>query len=449
MIGMGKWVRFKHCGDLSAHRAIQNKTSINSTKIRNLGMTISLALSCILLFSQKAIGQNGTWTTKAPMPEGRAFAASAVVGGRLYVMGGASAAGTRNVPEIYDSLSDSWSFGAPAPISRAAMAAGVVGTRIYVAGGWIQSDSNDPTGALETYDPATDSWTSGAAMLVARGAAASAAIGGELYVAGGFARGTVYPTLEIYDPASGSWSLGAPLPVAVESAGGAVVGGKFYVVGGLTSFASGGASDALQIYDPVTGIWTLGAPMPTPRSGLVAGVLDGKIVAVGGHNGMGGPPSEQYQSAVEIYNPTANSWSSGTPMIVADYLAAGGVVNSQLLVAGGNEASGSSAFVGHTLQAFTICSCCPGPQGPAGPKGDTGAPGPQGPAGAVGPQGPQGTPGATGPQGPPGPAFSGMILRVAHGSPPPSGFTFLGTSVDGYKTPSGNNVVISVDVYKK
>jgi hypothetical protein len=42
-----------------------------------------------------------------------------------------------------------------------------------------------------------------------------------------------------------------------------------------------------------------------------------------------------------------------------------------------------------------------------------------------------------------------MILRLAHGSPSPSGFTFLGTSVDGYRSPSGSNVVISVDVYKK
>jgi hypothetical protein len=42
-----------------------------------------------------------------------------------------------------------------------------------------------------------------------------------------------------------------------------------------------------------------------------------------------------------------------------------------------------------------------------------------------------------------------MILRLAQGSPPPSDFTFLGTSVDAYRTPSGSNVVISIDVYKK
>jgi len=42
-----------------------------------------------------------------------------------------------------------------------------------------------------------------------------------------------------------------------------------------------------------------------------------------------------------------------------------------------------------------------------------------------------------------------MILHLAHGSPPPTGFTFLGTSVDAYRTSSGNNVTISIDVYKK
>src|SRR2546422_796990 len=104
LFGTGKWIRFKHCGDLSARGASQYKTSMNTTKIRNLGMTISLALSCILLLSQKAFAQNGTWTSKAPMPEGRAFAASAVVGGRLYALLRRSAPGKRNDQSLNDEL---------------------------------------------------------------------------------------------------------------------------------------------------------------------------------------------------------------------------------------------------------------------------------------------------------------------------------------------------------
>src|SRR5207302_8437754 len=82
MFGMGTRVRFKHCGEVSAHRASQNKTSMNTTKIRNLGMTISLALSFILVGTiPNAFGASGRlvswgldkWGQVSSTPTGAGF----------------------------------------------------------------------------------------------------------------------------------------------------------------------------------------------------------------------------------------------------------------------------------------------------------------------------------------------------------------------------------------
>ena len=62
--------------------------------------------------------------------------------------------------------------------------------------------------------------------------------------------------------------------------------------------------------------------------------------------------------------------------------------------------------------------CCPGPQGPQGPRGCPGPMGPQGipgPTGLMGPQGVQGETGATGPEGPQGdtgPTGAAATIRI-------------------------------------
>ncbi len=130
----------------------------------------------------------------------------------------------------------------------------------------------------------------------------------------------------------------------------------------------------------------------------------------------------------------------------------------------------------------------PGPQGPAGPQGSEGATGPAGPEGAAGPQGPEGPIGPQGPAGPPGPAgpqgvsgqpglpgpqgpsgpqgpagpqgeqgpigpqgaglFSGALVMVATGAPPPEGYQFVGTFTLA-PTVGPRSAGIDVDVYRQ
>ncbi len=273
--------------------------------------------------------QVGIWTAKSPMPEPRSASAAAVVNGKMYVMGGNNAAGTRTQPEIYDPLTDSWSFGSPDPIARCEMAVGVLSNKVYVAGGWVYSDSNESTDALEIYDPATDSWTTGASMPFANGSMASAVIGGKLYVAGGqIGNWAQFSNLEIYDPLTDTWSAGASLPMAV---GGGPVGvalnGKFYVVGGDNySNSTGTATDlaAMEIYDPVSNTWTTGARLPMPCGFPAVGLIDQHLIVIRGNSS-----SNPYVSNVDIYDPVSNSWTTGTPAPQACFLPAACVMGMQ------------------------------------------------------------------------------------------------------------------------
>ena len=306
-------------------------------------MTATVVSGLLFCSTGDVLAQSGVWTTNSPMLQPRIYAAAAVVGGRMIVLGGNLLGFVAVSPQLYDPLTDTWVFGASASIQRSEVAAGMLNNKVYVAGGWIRSDSGLATGALEIYDPATDSWTNGASMSILRGVTASAAMGGKLYVAGGYGSSHTLPNLEIYNPVSGTWSAGAPLPFAVAMSGGAAIAGKFYVVGGYNTAGSLFITGALQIYDPATDSWTSGVPMPTPRYGAAVGVIDGKLIVVGGYNG-------NCVSTVEIYDPVLDSWTTGAPLPEARTWTVAGVLGSQMFVAGGNDSSGAASG---TLQVYT------------------------------------------------------------------------------------------------
>ncbi|MBI4660184.1 MAG: hypothetical protein HY735_15195 [Verrucomicrobia bacterium] len=79
------------------------------------------------------------WTLKAPMPSARTQGGGAVVNGRFYVIGGfqpgAVGGGDRASVFEYDPGSDSWLTKTSMPTWRGESAVGVIGGKIYVAGG--------------------------------------------------------------------------------------------------------------------------------------------------------------------------------------------------------------------------------------------------------------------------------------------------------------------------
>ena len=217
-----------------------------------------------------------TWKALAPVPSKRGAAAAAVVGGKIYVIGGASmhpgsketavhpARPHRSVDtnEVYDPATNTWETRQTMPTARNHPFIGVVNNKIYVIGGrvgaaFITRASN--TGIVEEYDPATDQWGAlKASMLNPRSAGVSGTYKGKIYTAGGEERSAgpwqrTFRAVEAYDPATNRWSILPDMTFPRHGLAGDILNGKFHMVSG--DAASGGApgthidSDVHEVLD--------------------------------------------------------------------------------------------------------------------------------------------------------------------------------------------------------
>jgi N-acetylneuraminic acid mutarotase len=89
--------------------------------------------------SVEELTPGGTWVAKAPMPTGRSGIACGVIGDRIIAVGGegnaATATGVFAEAEAYRPSTDTWESLAPMPSPRHGMGAAVVGGSLYIPGG--------------------------------------------------------------------------------------------------------------------------------------------------------------------------------------------------------------------------------------------------------------------------------------------------------------------------
>ena len=120
--------------------------------------------------------QKSTWiTTGGKLNIPRSEITSAVLNGKIYVIGGLNAAG-KNIAsvEVYDLGTDKWSNTtiAPLPETRDHAAAAAYNGKLYVVGGY--DNMRNPSNKLFIYDLATNKWQEGKPMPTARGALTAA-----------------------------------------------------------------------------------------------------------------------------------------------------------------------------------------------------------------------------------------------------------------------------------
>jgi N-acetylneuraminic acid mutarotase len=252
------------------------------------------------------------WTKKQPMPRPAHHAALAAVNGKIYVMGGFVVPKDTAIPVggawepidnawEYDPAADSWKSLAPLPGKRGAALAAEVGGKIYLIGGATTADGSKdpfftffgPSKVLSTndvYDPATNKWASRTPMSVARNHAFGAAVNGKIYAIGGrtghafILSATNTDVVEEYNPISNSWS--APkerMPTARSGGAWGTDGRRIYVAGGeVTTTELVGAFRAIEAYDTVTNSWITLPPMPMPRHGVAGAVIGNRFHLVSG-----------------------------------------------------------------------------------------------------------------------------------------------------------------------
>lgn len=239
-----------------------------------------------------------TWKPRADMPTPRAWVTANVLKNKCYVIGGSSSGGPHEPPglrivEVYDPNNNTWRRSAPLPEPRVSAGSAVVDGRIYVMGGQARSWWDvAPIASVAIYNPKTNAWSKGAGMLTPRAGMGVAAVDGLIYAVGGnnYALGfSSSKIVERYDPAKDQWTRVADLPEAREFMAAVAQNGKLYAVGGLAHGGAGfdnddPASTKVFRYDPQTDQWIRRAQMSVARYFPAIASLDGQLYVVGGRN---------------------------------------------------------------------------------------------------------------------------------------------------------------------
>jgi N-acetylneuraminic acid mutarotase len=193
------------------------------------------------------------WSAGPPLPGPVAGGTLALVARTLHYVGGFAPDRDTVVPthwalDVDAALAEGahahWSSRAPLHVARGHLASAVVGGRLFAIGGQVRHDT-DPVDLadVEVYEPADDAWTTLASLPTPRShfEAATFVDHGRIVVVGGrnnttslFIKGAGLADVLVYDPSSNHWTTRPGLPVGIESPVALPVGGTLVVTAGAT-----------------------------------------------------------------------------------------------------------------------------------------------------------------------------------------------------------------------
>ena len=265
---------------------------------------------------------------------------------------------------IGDADANEWRVISELRTQRAAFATAVVEGKIYLIGGTLFEHARGverpelgpgiwrgPFGMslVEVYDPETNTWQRLTDMPTVRSGAKAAVVAGKIYVlAGDVGKDNRHVNLktlkvvEMYDPETDTWVRKQDMSRRRMAFGIGVVAGKLYAIGGNVHVGDKkpeepGRVDLVEVYDPATDTWSKRADMPTRRDGVKAAVIRDTIYAIGGSgwppDGQGGPAL----TTIEVYHPKTNRWRKKPDMPNLRWVFSSVVVADKIYLIGGTD----------------------------------------------------------------------------------------------------------------
>jgi len=299
-------------------------------------LAVSVTVAVAASQAKPPVPRTGAWTELSRSAEFRSEAATAVLNGKVYLMGGlARGQEAHTLNQEFDLVTSMWRERAPMPGPLSHANAVTLNGKVYVVGGFLAQVHARAQNAAYEYDPATNQWRTLPPMKGPRGSVAVVTANGKIHAIGGRNPDRVTVTThEIYDPATNRWTEAAALPERRDHLFSAVVDGKIHVIGGRIDTPADNTARH-DVYDIATNTWTSAAPMLTPRSGGASAFYKGLIVAAGGECNNGGP-----FDTVEGYDVKAGRWMTLASMPVGKHGITGATDGQVMYVGAGNPECG-------------------------------------------------------------------------------------------------------------
>lgn len=230
------------------------------------------SLSSVYVFDGSA------WRSGPRLPVALDHSSAATLGDKVYVAGGHSfGADSRRVFRLDG---DHWTELASMRYARGGHALLAAQGRLYAIGGNTAAGN---VGAVESYDPAANAWTVVATMPDPRNHVLGFVMGSSVCVAGG--RSPTTARVDCLDTAHDAWSRLAGLPQATSGGGAlAFAGGSVVAMGGQDA-AETAIVNVLTRYSG--GGWSAPEQMLVPRHGFELALFEGRAWACGGGTAPG------------------------------------------------------------------------------------------------------------------------------------------------------------------
>ncbi|MBI1730967.1 hypothetical protein HY229_00975 [Candidatus Acetothermia bacterium] len=213
------------------------------------------------------------WTLLPPMPTPRAGLGLAVVGESIYALGGrdcgtyAGCGQALAVNEAYDLRSGRWTTKSPMPDARMDFSSAVLNGKIYVLGGF-ESKSEKALSTVLIYDPVVDGWSDGPSLPEERFSGGAGICNEKLVFFGGYDSSyTVARDVWVFNSASAKWEDAPLLKVARAEFQGVLAADQLFAIGGnLNHYYADGSNRPSHYsgYNEAFPCKTMGDPEPDP-----------------------------------------------------------------------------------------------------------------------------------------------------------------------------------------
>jgi N-acetylneuraminic acid mutarotase len=171
----------------------------NGTEMGNVSPGTSITMQVVNV-NEAYNPSSDTWVSAAPMPTARALFGTAVYQNKIYCIGGYSGKEVfigpeswnykgeyydLGVNEVYDPSTNTWATKASLPTPRYSAATNIVNGKIYFIGGYTMANMGERgDGITQVYDPQTDSWATKSSAPLPVVSSASAVVDNNIYVLG-------------------------------------------------------------------------------------------------------------------------------------------------------------------------------------------------------------------------------------------------------------------------